>query len=270
MEGPDIDAEQIIMMARFWRLLGIQDLITLQINSLGDVESRVAYKNALTTYFEQYYDQLDEECQHRLKVNPLRILDSKNPDVNQLFKNAPVMSDYLDDVSQKHFNRLKELLDIAGVKYEINPRLVRGLDYYGMTIYEWVTESLGAQGTVCAGGRYDRLVEILGGKATSGIGFAMGLERIVTLIESVFTPGNDVDIYFILVGEIAETKGIAIAEKIRDDHPLLRVLVNCGGGSFKSQFKRADKLGAKIALVLGEDECVNNSNFRGIHYLVSY
>lgn len=254
MEGPDIDAEQIIMMARLWKLLGIDDQIRLEINTLGSAECRHAYREKLVDYFSQFESQLDDDSKRRLKVNPLRILDSKNPDVKMLCKNAPSISECINDVSKKHFDTLLSLLEAAGIKYEINEHLVRGLDYYGMTIYEWITDALGAQGTVCAGGRYNRLVEQLGGKPSPAIGFAMGLERVVTLLESVYTPNDAVHVYMILMGEDAVREGIILAEKLRSDYPEVKIEMNCGGGSYKSQFKRADKSGAKLALILGDDE----------------
>lgn len=254
MGGPDIDAEQLIMMARLWKLLGLDDQIRLEINTLGTADCRGAYRVKLVEYFSKYENQLDEDSKRRLKVNPLRILDSKDPVVKDLCQNAPCISECINDESKKHFEGVLSLLDAAGVKYQINTRLVRGLDYYGKTIYEWITDRLGAQGTVCAGGRYNRLVEQLGGKSTDAIGFAMGLERVVTLLESVYSPNDAVHAYMILVGEEAVEKGMLLAESLRDQHPEIRVAMNCDGGSYKSQFKRADKSGAKLALILGDDE----------------
>ncbi len=257
IEGPDIDAEQIIMMSRLWKKLGINEHIRLEINSLGSLASRNAYRVKLVEYFSQYVDVLDEESRRRLKENPLRILDSKNPDLKELIAKAPIMSEHWDEHSKAHFQSVLDTLDSAGIQYEINPRLVRGLDYYGMTIYEWITDQLGAQGTVCAGGRYNRLVEQLGGKETFAVGFAMGLERIVALVETVYVPKNTLQAYMILVGENASKEGLLLAEKLRDEIPGIAIALNCGGGSYKSQFKRADKSGAKIALILGDDE-INN------------
>lgn len=254
LDGPDIDAEQIFFMHRLWSNLGIQDQIRLEINTLGSHETRAQYREALVAYFSQHPDQLDEDSTRRLQTNPLRILDSKNPDMKALIAGAPVMTDYLDADAKAHFSQFCQLLDDRGVAYQVNPRMVRGLDYYGLTIYEWITDSLGAQGTVCAGGRYNSLVEQLGGRATPAVGFAMGLERVVTLLESVYTPADGPDLYLILVGEAANQRGLVIAEDIRTQLPQLRVQVNCGAGSFKSQFKRADKSGAKLALILGDDE----------------
>lgn len=254
MDGPDIDAEQILFTARLWQQLGIADQITLQINTLGHAHCREKYRDALVEYFSQHKDQLDEDSLRRLEKNPLRILDSKNPALKGLIDNAPVITDHIDEDAKAHFDGLKKILNHCGVSYEENPRLVRGLDYYGLTIYEWVSNSLGAQGTVCAGGRYNKLVDQLGGKATPAVGFAIGLERVVILLESVFTPDYSPDVYWIAVGDEAVTRAICLAEKLRIASPELRILMNCGGGSFKSQFKRADKSGARIALILGEDE----------------
>ena len=254
MEGPDIDAEHIIMMARLWKLLGIEDQVRLEINTLGSAECRAEYRKKLVEYFSKYESQLDDESKRRLKINPLRILDSKNPVIKDLCKNAPLISDHLNTQSKNHFDALLKILDTAGIKYQINHHLVRGLDYYGMTIYEWITDSLGAQGTICAGGRYNRLIEQLGGKPSPAIGFAMGLERVVTLLESVYSPNDAVHVYMILMGDDAIPEGLLLAEKLRDLFPEIRIAMNCDGGSYKSQFKRADKSGAKLALIIGEDE----------------
>lgn len=254
MDGPDIDAEQILFSARLWKQLGIADQITLQINSLGHAACRERYRDVLVAYFSQYKDQLDEDSLRRLEKNPLRILDSKNPALKTLIENAPVITDHIDDDAKEHYENLKKILSSCGVAFEENPRLVRGLDYYGLTIYEWVSNSLGAQGTVCAGGRYNKLVEQLGGKATPAVGFAIGLERVVILLESVYTPNFSPDVFWIAVGDEAAACAITLSEELRGRSPEIRVLMNCGGSSFKSQFKRADKSGAKIALILGEDE----------------
>lgn len=254
MEGPDVDAEQIFFMARLFKQLGVDDQIKLEINTLGKLESRNKYREALIDYFSKYENDLDEDSQRRLHKNPLRILDSKNPAMKKIIQDAPVMKNYLNQESKEHFDGFCSLLNDAEIGYEINPRLVRGLDYYGLTIYEWITDSLGAQGTVCAGGRYNHLVEQIGGKATPAVGFALGMERLVSLVETVYTPSEEPEAYFILVGDRAMQRGLVIAEQLRTDLPELRLIVNCGGGSFKSQFKRADKSGAKIALILGEDE----------------
>jgi histidyl-tRNA synthetase len=254
-EGPDIDAELIIMSARLWERLGI-DKLALQINSLGQPESRVRYREALVEYFSGVKNQLDEDSIRRLEQNPLRILDSKNPEMQGVVEAAPVMLDYLDDESAEHFETLKSLLDAAGVSYEVNPRLVRGLDYYSRTVFEWVTDALGSQGAVCSGGRYDGLVEKLGGRATPGIGWAMGIERFVALYEACGgkAPETSADVYVVAVGEGTLQRAFTIAEELRDRMPEVRIEVNLGGGSFKSQMKRADKSQAAFALLLGEQE----------------
>ncbi|MGB5336037.1 MAG: histidine--tRNA ligase [Woeseiaceae bacterium] len=254
-EGPDVDAELIIMSARLWQRLGISR-IELQINSLGVPESRLRYREALVDYFNGVKSQLDEDSIRRLEQNPLRILDSKNPDMQAIVEAAPVMLDYLDEESAGHFDGLRALLDAAGVIYTINPRLVRGLDYYSRTVFEWVTDALGAQGAVCSGGRYDGLVEKLGGRATPAIGWAMGIERFVALFEACGgeAPATSADVYIAAVGEGTLARAFALAEELRDVIDGIRVDVNLGGGSFKSQMKRADKSEAEYALILGEQE----------------
>jgi histidyl-tRNA synthetase len=256
MAGPDIDAELILVTARLWRMLGVYDNLVLHLNSLGTAQARAAYRKKLVTYFSAHSAQLDEDSTRRLQANPLRILDSKNPQMQTLIAGAPQLLDHLDDESRAHFSRLCAVLDASGVAYVVNPRLVRGLDYYGKTVFEWVTTRLGAQGTVCAGGRYDVLVEELGGKPTPAAGFAMGVERLVTLLmeTGVTPPVIAPHAYMIVAGEGAEQQAMALAETLRDGIPHLRLTVNCGGGSFKSQFKKADKSGARYALLLGEDE----------------
>lgn len=259
MEGPDIDAELIAMTARIWKSLGVTSLV-LQINSLGTLAARQVYREHLVGYFAGHRDALDEDSQRRLSTNPLRILDSKNPDMHELILAAPQLLAHLDAESLAHFERLKSLLDSAGVKYSVNPRLVRGLDYYSKTVFEWVTDQLGAQGTVCAGGRYDGLVEQLGGKATPAIGFAIGLERLLSLVElhAGLTAPQVPHAYLLVAGETAERAGVKLAETLRDAVAGLRLVMNCGGGGFKSQFKRADKSGARIALLLGDEELAKN------------
>jgi histidyl-tRNA synthetase len=254
-EGPDIDAELIIMCARMWKRLGI-DKIRLEINSLGIAESRASYREALVEYFNGVKSGLDEDSIRRLDKNPLRILDSKNPDMQEVVAGAPVMLDHLDEASAEHFEGLKALLDAAGVEYEVNPRLVRGLDYYSRTVFEWVTDALGSQNAVCAGGRYDGLVEKLGGRATPAIGWAMGVERFVSLYEACggTFPAIAPDVYLAAVGEGTRERAFALAEELRDEVAGIRVETNLGGGSFKAQMKRADKSGARYALVLGEQE----------------
>ncbi len=253
--GPDVDTELIIMSARMWQQLGISRL-ALQVNSLGSPETRQKYRESLVNYFSAVKFKLDEDSIRRLEQNPLRILDSKNPDLQAVIADAPVMLDYLDEESEKHFAELKALLDAAGVAYDVNPRLVRGLDYYNRTVFEWVTDALGSQGAVCAGGRYDGLVEKLGGRSTPAIGWAMGVERLVGLFEECGgnAPDNSPDVYVVAVGDVALAKGFEIAEKLREAIDGIRVELNLGGGGFKSQLKRADKSGADFAVVLGDDE----------------
>ncbi|EHU0376216.1 histidine--tRNA ligase [Vibrio cholerae] len=256
LDGPDVDAELIMMTARLWRELGIAQHVRLELNSIGSLEARANYRTALIDYLEQYQNVLDEDCKRRMYTNPLRVLDSKNPDVQAILVDAPQLSDYLDAESKQHFAGLCELLDAAGIEYTVNQRLVRGLDYYNRTVFEWITESLGSQGTVCGGGRYDGLVEQLGGKPTPAVGFAMGLERLVLMMETL---GNtdvrrSVDVYMVTAGEGTMMAGMKLAEQLREQVPGLRVMTHFGGGNFKKQFKRADKVGAAMALVLGEDE----------------
>ena len=251
--GPDIDAEQILMCARLWDDLGL-DGIKLQLNSLGQLEERANYRAELITYFEKYADLLDEDAKRRLYTNPLRILDSKNPTMQEMIAGAPQLMAHLGAESLAHFEGVQQILRDVGVPYEINPRLVRGLDYYNLTVFEWVTDRLGAQGTVCAGGRYDGLVEQLGGKPTPACGFAMGVERLVTLIrESGGEPEPEgVDVYLVHQGDAASRMAPRVAEGLRDQG--INVLFNCGGGSFKSQMKKADASGAMFAVIIGDDE----------------
>ncbi|MDH3978945.1 MAG: histidine--tRNA ligase [Gammaproteobacteria bacterium] len=255
MAGPDIDAEMIFMTARMWQRLGLEHT-TLQVNSLGTPQARSSYRAALVEYLKGRYDELDEDSRRRLESNPLRILDSKNPALQVVVEAAPVLPDYLDEESREHFAGLLALLDAAGIDYEVNPRLVRGLDYYSRTVFEWVTDQLGAQGTICAGGRYDGLVEYLGGRPTPAFGFAVGLERLLALLQEsgVEFPDGCPHLYLVLVGEQGRLRGLVFADELRDALPGLRVQCNCDGGSFKSQFKRADRSGAEYALVLGDDE----------------
>ena len=260
LNGPDIDAELILLSARLWQQLGISDALTLELNSIGNSEYRGRYRQALVDYLSQYKDQLDADSQRRLDTNPMRILDSKVPETQALLSDAPLLSDYLDDASKAHFDGLCARLDAAGLSYTLNPKLVRGLDYYGLTVFEWTTTALGAQGTVCAGGRYDGLVQQLGGKATPAVGFAMGLERLCLLLETLEALPESkplADVYIIANGEACEIRALSLAESLRDALPAVKVVLNCGGGSFKSQFKKADKSGAAVAVVLGEDELAN-------------
>jgi histidyl-tRNA synthetase len=258
-DGPDVDAELIIMSARMWQRLGISK-ISLQINSLGTPEARVRYREALVEYFSGVKNELDEDSIRRLEQNPLRILDSKNPDMQAIIEAAPVMLDFLDDESTEHYDGLKVLLDAAGVTYVENPRLVRGLDYYSRTVFEWVTDALGSQGAVCSGGRYDGLVEKLGGRATSAVGWAMGIERFVALYEACGgeAPASNADVYIAALGTGTLERAFALAEELRDSISGIQVDMNLGGGSFKSQMKRADKSGAAFALILGEQELADD------------
>ncbi len=255
MPGPDIDAELIMMTARMWAALEVTDL-RLELNTLGTMESRAKYREVLLRYFSANRDQLDQDSLVRLDRNPMRILDSKNPSLADVIRDAPVLEQYLDGPSRAHFDRLCEILTRAGVEFQLNPRLVRGLDYYSNTVFEWVTERLGAQGTVCAGGRYDGLVELLGGKSTPAIGFAMGLERLIELawkrLDEADDPGADV--YIISTHADYCVDVLLLAESIRNAMGNRRVLCHFGGGSMKSQMKKADRAGAQLALIIGERE----------------
>lgn len=255
ISGPDIDAELIALTARLWQRLGLKN-IRLELNSLGTPESRAAYRTLLTDYFSAHEAVLDEDSKRRLHTNPLRILDTKNPAMREVVAAAPDLHNHLDQESAEHFATLCSMLDAMGIDYVINPRLVRGLDYYTRTVFEWITDELGAQGTVCGGGRYDGLVEQLGGKPTPGCGFAMGTERLLELMQAqgIENPQPTTDIYMVLVGDEAVHTGMALAEQLRTALPGLQLLMNAGGGSFKSQMKRADKSNATYALIMGEDE----------------
>ena len=255
LNGPDVDAELLMLTARLWKRLGLQQL-SLQLNSLGTSADRAEFRKALVAYLQQHRDRLDEDSKRRLESNPLRILDSKNPQTQALLEEAPRLSEYIDAESQVHFEQLCSLLDAARVPYVVNHRLVRGLDYYGRTVFEWTTEQLGAQGTICAGGRYDVLIEQLGGRATPAVGFAMGIERLIALLHSqdVSLPDKAPHVYIVAVGEQAQNYGLLLSEQLRDSVPTLRMVTHCGGGSFKSQFKKADRSGAHFALVLGDEE----------------
>ena len=258
---PEIDAELIILTARLWKALGIDQYVSLQLNSIGSLEARANYRSALMAFLENHQDLMSEEEKERLVKNPLRILDTKNQALQDVLDSAPKLLDYLDDESREHFAQLCGLLDAVGIQYEINPKLVRGLDYYNKTVFEWVTSALGAQGTVCGGGRYDGLVEQLGGHATSGVGFAMGLERLVLLVQEVnksIPVKSAVDIYVVYQGEGTTLAAFQLAEKLRSELPHLSTMLHCSGGNFKKQFRRADKSGATLALVLGESEVQNN------------
>lgn len=261
LSGPDVDAELIFMTARIWKALGIDHLIRLEINSLGSSEARQKYRQVLVDYFSANKEQLDEDSVRRLEINPLRILDSKNPAMQSLIEQAPRLTEHLDDESQAHFSAVCKRLDNAGLEYRINTRLVRGLDYYNRTVFEWITDSLGAQGAVCGGGRYDGLVEQLGGKSTAGVGFAMGLERLVALLTDCTDQqsiNDEIDIYLARMGENAEIKALLLAEDLRNVFPGLKILTHCGTGNFSKQLKKADKSGAGLCLILGDTELAEN------------
>ncbi len=260
MAGPDIDAEMIFMTARIWERLGIAHTV-LQLNSLGTPAARTVYRAALVEYLQAHADQLDEDSRRRLAGNPLRILDSKNPALQGVIGSAPSLMDYLDEDSRRHFDGLCGLLAAAGIRFEVNPRLVRGLDYYSRTVFEWVTDQLGAQGTICAGGRYDGLVEYLGGRPTPAFGFAIGLERLHALVleGSARLPDTNPHFYLVLGGESGIARGLVFAEELRTAEPRLRVQTNCSAGSFKSQFRRADRSGAAYALVIGDTEAAQQT-----------
>ncbi|MCK7543195.1 histidine--tRNA ligase [Marinobacter bryozoorum] len=269
MEGPDIDAELLILTARLWQTLGLQEHARLEINSIGTAEARAEYRQALVDYLGDYRSDLDPDSQRRLLTNPLRILDSKNTETQRILENAPSLDDFLDDESRDHFEQLTAMLDAAGVPYAVNNRLVRGLDYYGKTVFEWVTDSLGAQGTICAGGRYDGLVEQLGGRPTTAVGFAMGMERLILLLETLeLVPdsvNNAADVYVTAMGESAVTAAFRVSEAVRSALPGRTVVTHCGGGSFKSQMKKADRSGARVAIILGENEVRDGT--AGVKYL---
>ena len=260
MAGADIEAELIFLAARFWKVLGLKD-IDLQINTLGSSDCRNRYRDILVSYFNDHYAALDDDSQRRLKSNPLRILDSKNPEMQVLIENAPALKDHLDQQSGDHFSALTDILDYAQVSYEVNPRLVRGLDYYSHSVFEWVTDTLGAQGTVCAGGRYDGLVEQLGGRADYAAGFAMGCERLIAMLidQNQTRKQASCNVYFLVRGEGLARIAHKLAEGLRDHLPQLSMVVHAGGGSFKSQMRKADRSGAKLALILGESEIESGS-----------
>lgn len=265
-EGPDIDVEQILMIDRFWKWLGIEEHIELQINTLGSKKSREQYRSAIVEYFSKFKGSLDQDSLRRLESNPLRILDSKNPDLQEMIHYAPRSTDYLEPEDQAHFQAFETALKNLGVNFVINPRLVRGLDYYNRTVYEWITESLGAQGTLCAGGRYDTLVEQLGGAPTKAVGFALGIERVLMLHQKL----NEIkvtktDVYVTCLGTKAEAFAQSLIESLRTQCPNIRFMLHCGGGQLKNQFKRADKSGAEIALVIGENEV--SANRLGVKFL---
>jgi histidyl-tRNA synthetase len=260
LEGPDIDAELILLAATILEKLGLRSHVSLEINSLGSPEARIAYRDELVRYFTQHHEQLDEDSQRRLNTNPLRILDSKNPDMQELIKNAPKLIEHLDESSKQHFTTLQNTLTALDIPFHVNPCLVRGLDYYTKTVFEWVTTELGSQGAVCSGGRYDGLIEQLGGKPTPALGFAFGMERLILLIQQTQQLAAETPhIYFMSDSEAAFQSGLVLAAQLRKQLPNLRLLQHCGGGSFKNQIKKADKSGALLALILGEEELKTNS-----------
>ena len=254
MPGPDVDAELLLMNARIWRKLGLDGDIRLELNSLGNPDARVKFKEKLAGYLQAYEQDLDEDSQRRLTTNPLRILDSKSSKTQEILRGAPVLSDFMDNESKQHFEGLRGLLDDNGIAYAVNPNIVRGLDYYNKTVFEWITTTLGSQGTVCGGGRYDGLVEQLGGKPSPGVGFAMGLDRLSLMLAEKMESSKDADVYVVSQGNAARATALRLAESIRDQLSGKRVVVHCGDGKFKSQMKKADASGADLALVLGEDE----------------
>lgn len=261
IESADADAELILLSAKILEQLGLKPYVTLELNSLGSVASRASYRAELVKYLSQHQDQLDEDSKRRLVTNPLRIFDSKNTTVQEVLQNAPKLADYLDEESKAHFTQLQNYLTHAGIKFKLNPGLVRGLDYYTKTVFEWVTTELGSQGTVCSGGRYDGLVEQLGGKATPALGFGIGIDRIVLLVQEIEKnqPTYAPDIYFISSNEDSFQCALKLADQLRDAVPSLRVLLHCGGGNLKNQFKKADKSGAALALIVGEQELQSDS-----------
>ena len=258
MATADIDAETIMLTARLWQQLGIQDAVELQLNTIGSAQTRIDYKAALVEYLTPFADQLDEDSQRRLTTNPLRILDSKDQNTQQLLNDAPELHNYLDDDSREHFAKLTAILDAAGIQYQINQRLVRGLDYYGKTVFEWVTDKLGSQGTVCAGGRYDGLVEQLGGKPTPAVGFAMGVERLILLLETLdvipAAVNTTLDVYITALGGDTDQAALLLADSIRQQQPHVRVQTHCGGGSYKSQMKKAQNSSARFVILLEDDD----------------
>ena len=254
MPGPDVDAELLLMNARIWRKLGLDGDIRLELNSLGNPDARVKFKEKLAGYLQAYERELDEDSQRRLTTNPLRILDSKSLKTQEILQGAPVLSDFMDNESKQHFEGLRGLLDDNGIAYTVNPNIVRGLDYYNKTVFEWITTTLGSQGTVCGGGRYDGLVEQLGGKPSPGVGFAMGVDRLSLMLAGKMELSKDADVYVVSHGNAARATALRLAESIRDQLSGKKIVVHCGDGKFKSQMKKADASGADLALVLGEDE----------------
>lgn len=261
LNGPDIDAELISLTYSIWKKFGIENELELQLNSLGSAEERAAYREELVKFLEAHYDDLDEDCQRRTHTNPLRVLDTKDPKVIEILKDAPKLSDFFGEETRAHFDSLRRMLDNMGINYVLNDRLVRGLDYYNLTVFEWVTTALGAQGTVCGGGRYDSLVEQLGGAPTRAVGFGIGLERLILLLTTLgkIQANPNVDVYVVGSGENSELKMLEVSSILRENLPSYRIRNHCGGGNFKKQFKKADKCGAKVAVIIGENEIANNT-----------
>ena len=261
LNGPDIDAELISLTYSIWKKFGIENELELQLNALGSAEERAAYREELVKFLEAHYDDLDEDCQRRTHTNPLRVLDTKDPKVIEILKDAPKLSDFFGEETRAHFDSLRRMLDNMGIKYVLNDRLVRGLDYYNLTVFEWVTTALGAQGTVCGGGRYDSLVEQLGGAPTRAVGFGIGLERLILLLTTLgkIQANPNVDVYVVGSGENSELKMLEVSSILRENLPSYRIRNHCGGGNFKKQFKKADKCGAKVAVIIGENEIANNT-----------
>ncbi|MGN1280499.1 MAG: histidine--tRNA ligase [Succinivibrio sp.] len=261
LNGPDIDAELIALTYSIWKKFGIENDLELQLNSLGSADERAAYREDLVKFLEEHFDELDEDSKRRTHTNPLRVLDTKDPKVLEILKDAPKLSDYFGDETKEHFETLKQYLDKLGIRYVLNDRLVRGLDYYNLTVFEWVTTALGAQGTVCGGGRYDALVEQLGGTPTKAVGFGLGIERLILLLTTLgkvkATP--NVDVYVVGQGEGSSVRMLEVSEYLRSSLENVSVMTHCGGGNFKKQFKKADKFGAKVAVIIGESEIANNS-----------
>ena len=258
--GPEIDAELIAISARLWRVLGLESP-TLELNSLGTPQSRAEYREALVAYLSGHRDSLDADSLRRLETNPLRILDSKNPELAELIAGAPLLAEFLDTESREHFEQVRQLLGDVGIDFVLNPRLVRGLDYYTRTVFEWVTDRLGAQGAICSGGRYDGLIAQLGGRDTPASGWALGFERVVELLaaEGAAIPDRRPDAYFVAAGDAARRRAFAVAESLRSELPAFRVEMDCTAGGFKAQLRRADRSGARLALILGEDELASGS-----------
>ncbi|MEX0942185.1 MAG: histidine--tRNA ligase [Pseudomonadales bacterium] len=254
MPGPDVDAELLFILSRIWKALGVEKDVQLELNSLGSNESRAAFRDALVSYLGNYKSDLDEDSIRRMDTNPLRILDSKNERTQAILADAPKLNEFLDEASKLHFDELRRSLDTLQLPYKVNPNIVRGLDYYNRTVFEWITDTLGAQGTVCGGGRFDGLMEMIGGKSTPAIGFAMGLDRLALMLEPAFNHQHEADIFVASFGNNTRDYALMLGEQIRDSMPGVRVTVHCGDGKLKSQMKKADSAGAEVALIIGEDE----------------